>query len=294
MFFSFSFCTSGVSTAPNIDIIVKRKGGIEFGTGVPLATTSGIVLKFCGKESEDLELKYGAHDLQTKTNKKFSLLTQGRKWNFECINHSDKDAPINSVKCVKNVANGKYENSNNDDDNIGDRGSLLLHVGGGKGGDLEKNESTKLNSNRSSNTNSVASKAARKKTIEWIDKLLSNTIDRFERLLKENNETHINIDSDETNESIYSVLKWYEYIKNTRTAFEILLAKPFVARARSKLLELMQLSQNVLLDDIKSFVVCINNSNYSHGHGHKSDVNDAIIIHSNQACNVMSDLPKVK
>ena len=52
------------------------------------------------------------HDLQSKTNKKFSLLTQERKWNFECINNSDRDGPINSVKCTGNVANGKYDNCN--------------------------------------------------------------------------------------------------------------------------------------------------------------------------------------
>ena len=66
---------------------------------------------------------------------------------------------------------------------IGSRPSLLLHVGGGEGGDLQENESTKLNSNHSSNTNRVASKAVSEKTDEWIDKLLSDTIDRFDKLL---------------------------------------------------------------------------------------------------------------
>ena len=51
-FFSFTVCTSGaLSTAPNIDIIVERKGGIEFGTGVPLVTQN-IILKFFEKEKE--------------------------------------------------------------------------------------------------------------------------------------------------------------------------------------------------------------------------------------------------
>ena len=148
-----------------------------------------------------------ARDLQSETNKKFSSLTQERKWNFECINTSDKDGPTNSVKCTRKVANGKYDNCNNDDDNIGSRGSLLVHVGGGGGSDLKKNESTRLNSNHSSNTNSAASKAVREKTEEWIDKLLSETIDRFDKLSKENNEIHINIDSGETNESLHSILK---------------------------------------------------------------------------------------
>ena len=56
-FFSFSCCALGaLSTAPNIDIIVKkeerkREGGIEFGTGVPLVTHN-IILKFFEKEKE--------------------------------------------------------------------------------------------------------------------------------------------------------------------------------------------------------------------------------------------------
>ena len=51
------------ATAPNAtnfncDFGFEREEGIDFDAGVPLVTTSGIVLNFCEKESEGL--KYGA------------------------------------------------------------------------------------------------------------------------------------------------------------------------------------------------------------------------------------------
>ena len=91
LFFSFFVLYIRCITEANIDIIAKRKGGIEFGTDVPLVTQN-IILKFFEREKEREEYDNIIKDYEIKG------ATAPNATNFNCDSGFERERDKSDCK----------------------------------------------------------------------------------------------------------------------------------------------------------------------------------------------------